>query len=77
MDETARRRLNGVIARSARLEDGYSMTRAARQARWDKLRAEALERNPELRGAELEAAVKLLMRRDMAKLSMRRWPKRS
>ena len=76
MDERARRRLNGVIARSARLEDGFAMTQAARDGRWAKLRARALELNPELYGEELEKAARLLMRAEMAALSLRRWPKR-
>ena len=50
------------------------MTRAARTARWERLRSEALARNPDLRGEELEAAARLLMRAEMAKLSLRRWP---
>ena len=77
MDETARRRLAGVIARSARLEDGYAMTQAARDGRWAKLRARALAQNPDLYGEDLEKAARLLMRADMAKLQMRRWPNRS
>lgn len=77
MDEAARRRLNGIIARSRRLEDGYQMTQAARDARWDKLRAQALDQNPELRGEELEKAARLLMRAEMARLQLKRWPNRS
>ena len=77
MDETARRRLAGIIARSARVgDDPYQMTQAARNARWDKLRARALEQNPDLYGEDLEKAVQLLMRADMARLQLKRWPNR-
>ena len=76
MDETARKRLAGVIARSARLEDGYAMTQAARDARWNKLRARALAQNPNLYGEDLERAARLLMRADMARLQLKRWPNR-
>ena len=65
-----------MVARSARAgEDGYEMTRAARDARWDKLRARALELNPDLFGEDLERAARLLMRAEMARLQLKRWPK--
>lgn len=74
MDDKARRRLSGIIARAQRLEDPYRMTQAARDARWERLRARALEANPDLAGEDLERAVRLLLRSDMAKLSLKRWP---
>jgi hypothetical protein len=52
------------------------MTAAARASRWERLRAEALERNPDLYGEDLERAAQLLMRAEMARLTLARERKR-
>jgi hypothetical protein len=75
LDERTARRLRARIARAARAaEDPYLMTRAARESRWDRLRDQVLAENPDLRGAELESAVRLRLKAEMAALSLKRWP---
>ena len=78
MDETARRRLAGIVARSKRAgEDPEKMTRPARQARLAQLRAEVLRRAEEhgtrLTEAEVADAVALLVRAHCAAMARKRW----
>jgi hypothetical protein len=76
VDEIAERRLRGRIARAARAsESPYEMTRAARTARWDRLREQVISENPDLSDAEVEAAVRLLVSAQMARLQLKRWPR--
>jgi hypothetical protein len=77
MDPRTERRLRARIARAARAsENPYEMTRAARDSRHARLRSQVIAENPDLSGAEVEAAVRLLVRAEMAALSLRRWPER-
>jgi hypothetical protein len=77
MDETARRRLLAKIARSGRAsENPVEMTRAARETRWARLREQVLTANPNLSDAETERAVRLLIKAEMARLQLKRWPDR-
>lgn len=78
MDETARRRTAGLQGRAARAgEDPELMTRAARSARLEQLRAEVLrradERGTRLTEAEIAAAVQLLVRAHCAAMARKRW----
>jgi hypothetical protein len=76
VDETAERRLRARIARAARAsENPYEMTRAARDSRRDKLREQVISENPDLSDDEVEAAVRLLVSAQMARLQLKRWPR--
>jgi hypothetical protein len=76
VDETAQRRLRAKIARAGRAaESPFEMTRAARETRWARLREQVLTANPDLSDAEVERAVRLLVRAEMARLQLKRWPR--
>lgn len=78
LDEGARRRIAGIQGRAARAgENPELMTRQARRARLEKLRAEVLRRAEEhgtrLTEDEIADAVQLLVRAHCVAMAKKRW----